>query len=150
MNDKNDLTQGSITKTLIRFSLPLLFANIIQALYGAVDLMVIGQYCSAESVSAVSTGTQVTQIITSVITGMTLGGTILVGKYIGMKKPEEAKKAIGTTLTLFCRICCCFNSNYAACLRYDIKTFTDTGSRFCTGTYLCPYLQCGYFLHLRL
>ncbi len=101
MNDKNDLTQGSITKTLVRFSLPLLFANIIQALYGAVDLMVIGQYCSAESVSAVSTGTQVTQIITSVITGMTLGGTILVGKYIGMKKPEEAKKAIGTTLTLF-------------------------------------------------
>lgn len=62
MNDKNDLTQGSVTRTLIRFSLPLLFANIIQALYGAVDLMVIGKYCSAESVAAVSTGTQVTQI----------------------------------------------------------------------------------------
>lgn len=101
MHDKNNLTQGSITKTLIRFSLPLLFANIIQALYGAVDLMVIGRYCSAESVAAVSTGTQVTQIITSIITGMTLGGTILVGKYIGMQKTEEAKKAIGTTLTLF-------------------------------------------------
>lgn len=101
MNDKNNLTEGSIVKTLIRFSLPLLFANIIQALYGAVDLMVIGKYCSAASVAAVSTGTQVTQIITSVITGMTLGGTILVGKYIGMQKPEEARKAIGTTLTIF-------------------------------------------------
>ncbi|MCM1386345.1 MAG: MATE family efflux transporter [Bacillus sp. (in: Bacteria)] len=101
MNDKNNLTQGSITKTLIRFALPLLFANIIQALYGAVDLLVIGKYCAAESVAAVSTGTQVTQIITSIITGMTLGGTILVGRYIGMQKPEEAKKAIGTTLTLF-------------------------------------------------
>lgn len=105
MNNNNDnsnnLTQGSIIKTLIRFSLPLLFANIIQALYGAVDLMVIGKYCPAQSVAAVSTGTQVTQIITSIITGMTLGGTILVGKYIGMEKPEEAKKAIGSTLTVF-------------------------------------------------
>ena len=100
-NEKNDLTKGSILKTLIVFSLPLLFANIIQALYGAVDLMVIGRYCTPDSVAAVSNGTQVTQIITSIITGMTLGGTILVGKYIGMKKTEEAKKAIGTTLTIF-------------------------------------------------
>lgn len=101
MSDNNNLTQGSITKTLIRFSIPLLFANIIQALYGAVDLMVIGKYCTAKSVAAVSTGTQVTQIITSIITGMTLGGTILVGKYIGMEKPEETKKSIGTTLSIF-------------------------------------------------
>lgn len=101
MSDKNNLTHGSIIKTLIRFSLPLLFANIIQALYGAVDLMVIGKYCSASSVAAVSTGTQVTQIITSIITGMTLGGTILVGKYIGMERPEDAKKSIGTTLSIF-------------------------------------------------
>lgn len=99
--EKNDLTKGSILKTLIVFSLPLMFANIIQALYGAVDLMVIGRYCSPSSVAAVSNGTQVTQIITSIITGMTLGGTILVGKYIGMQKLEEAKKAIGTTLTIF-------------------------------------------------
>ena len=101
MSDKNNLTQGSIIKKLIRFSLPLMFANIIQALYGAVDLMVIGKYCSAKSVAAVSTGTQVTQIITSIITGMTLGGTILVGKYIGMERPEDAKKSIGTTLSIF-------------------------------------------------
>lgn len=101
MSDKNNLTKGSIIKTLIRFSLPLLFANIIQALYGAVDLMVIGKYCMAESVAAVSTGTQVTQIITSIITGMTLGGTILVGKYIGMERPDDARKSIGTTLSIF-------------------------------------------------
>ncbi len=98
---KNNLTKGGILKTLIRFSIPLLLANIIQALYGAVDLMVIGKYCPPESVAAVSTGTQVTQIITSIITGMTLGGTILVGKYIGMERPEDAKRSIGTTLSIF-------------------------------------------------
>lgn len=68
---------------------------------GAVDLLVIGRYCGPESVAAVSTGTQVTQIITSLITGLTLGSTILVGKYTGMEEEEEVKKTIGTTLTIF-------------------------------------------------
>ena len=49
--------------------------------YGAVDLLVIGKYCTPESVAAVSTGTQVTQIITSMITGLTLGGTIMAVSY---------------------------------------------------------------------
>lgn len=101
MNNENLLTEGNVFKILLTFSVPFLIANIIQALYGAVDLMVIGWYCSPESVAAVSTGTQVTQIITSMVSGLTLGGTILVGKYTGMQKMEETKKAIGTTLTLF-------------------------------------------------
>ncbi len=88
-------------RVLLAFSLPYLIANLIQALYGAVDLMVIGRFCPPESVAAVSSGTQVTQIITSVVSGLTLGGTILVGKYTGMQKEQETKKAIGTTLTLF-------------------------------------------------
>lgn len=99
--EKNDLTQGSLVKKVILFSLPFLLANIIQALYGAADLFVIGQYCSAESVAAVSTATQVTQIITSIISGLTLGGTVLVGKYVGMKREKEVKETIGTNLTLF-------------------------------------------------
>ena len=78
MNDGHNLTEGNVFQVLLRFSIPFVAANIIQALYGAVDLLVIGKYCSPESVAAVSTGTQVTQIITSMITGLTLGGTILV------------------------------------------------------------------------
>ncbi|MBQ7840962.1 MAG: MATE family efflux transporter [Lachnospiraceae bacterium] len=101
MKNENLLTEGNVFKVLLKFSVPFLIANIIQALYGAVDLMVIGWFCPAESVAAVSTGTQVTQIITSMVSGLTLGGTILVGKYTGMQKEEETKRAIGTTLTLF-------------------------------------------------
>lgn len=78
-----------------------LLANLLQALYGAVDLFVIGRYCGAESVAAVSTGTQVTQIITSLITGFTLAGTILVGKYTGMKEEDKVEKTIGTTISFF-------------------------------------------------
>lgn len=97
----NNLTEGNVLAVLLRFSVPFLIANIIQALYGAVDLMVIGRYCEPAHVAAVSTGTQVTQIITSVITGLTLGGTIIVGRYIGMKDEKGAGRAIGTILSVF-------------------------------------------------
>lgn len=101
MNKENLLTEGKVLPVLLKFSVPFLIANIIQSLYGAVDLMVIGRYCSSESVAAVSTGTQVTQIITSLISGLTLGSTILVGKYTGMRNEEGVKKTIGTTLSVF-------------------------------------------------
>lgn len=97
----NDLTEGNIVKTVILFSLPFLLANFIQALYGAVDLLVIGWYDSPEAVAAVSVGTQVTQIMISIISGLTLGSTVLVGRYVGMKQLEEIKKTISTSICLF-------------------------------------------------
>ena len=88
MKHTASLTQGNILQVLLRFSIPFLLANLLQALYGAADLMIIGAYCPAESIAAVSTGTQVTQIITSVISGLTLGATILVAKYAGRQQPQ--------------------------------------------------------------
>ena len=101
MKNHNLLTEGNVFHVLLAFSVPFLIANIIQALYGAVDLMVIGRFCSPESVAAVSTGTQVTQIITSMVTGLTLGGTIMVGKYTGMGDIGQTRKTVATTLTVF-------------------------------------------------
>lgn len=98
---ENHLTEGNILKTLLLFAFPFLLANILQSLYGAVDLFVVGRYCSAKSVAAVSTGTQVTQIVTSLITGLTLGSTIIIGQYMGRKDYKKVKETIGTTLTVF-------------------------------------------------
>uniref|UniRef100_UPI003FEE5D57 MATE family efflux transporter n=1 Tax=Candidatus Ventrimonas sp. TaxID=3048889 RepID=UPI003FEE5D57 len=101
MEQEHDLTQGSLVKTVVVFAIPFLLANLIQAFYGAADLMVVGWYCGRDAVAAVSTGTQVTQIITSLITGLTLGSTVLVGNYTGQKRPEKVKKTIGTSFCLF-------------------------------------------------
>lgn len=98
---KNDLTQGNAAKVLLRFAAPFLAANLIQALYGAADLAVVGWFCGSESVAAVSTGTQVTQIITSVISGLTLGGTIRVGQLVGRGQQDKTGAAVGTLLTAF-------------------------------------------------
>ena len=96
-NPPNALTKGSVLKALVTFTVPFLLANVLQSLYGAVDLFVVGQFCDAQAVAAVSTGTQVTQIVTSLVTGLTLGGTILVGNYTGMERWDKVKEAIGTT-----------------------------------------------------
>lgn len=95
------LTEGNILKKLLLFAVPFLIANILQSLYGAVDLFVVGRYCGAESVAAVSTGTQVTQIITSLAEGLTLGGTILIGQYVGSRETKKVKEVIGTMLSVF-------------------------------------------------
>lgn len=100
MKEQN-LTEGNLPQTLLCFAVPFLIANVLQSLYGAVDLFVVGQYCNAASVAAVSTGTQVTQIVTSLMTGLTLGSTILIGDSMGKQKYELVKQTIGTTLTVF-------------------------------------------------
>lgn len=101
MKNHNTLSEGNVFKVLLTFSVPFLIANIIQSLYGAVDLMIIGWYCTPESMAAVSIGTQLTQIVTSIVSGLTLGSTILVGKYIGRKEEETVRTTIGTALTIF-------------------------------------------------
>ena len=98
---QQDLTEGNLLGTLCMFAVPFLLANILQSLYGAVDLFVVGKYCDARSVAAVSTGTQVTQIVTSLSSGLTLGSTIVIGNYMGQKNYEMVKRAMGTTLTVF-------------------------------------------------
>ncbi len=97
----NHLTEGGITSTLIRFALPYLAANFLQALYGAADLLIIGWFCNSAAVSAVSTGTQITQIILSLVSGLTMGGTILIAQHVGADQIKEAEDTISTMLTLF-------------------------------------------------
>ena len=73
-------TEGPILKPLLQFAVPVLFALLLQAMYGGTDLLIVGQFASAADVSAVSTGSQVMHSVTSVITGLAMGTTILLGQ----------------------------------------------------------------------
>lgn len=81
MNDKADFTQGSILKKLIAFMIPVLGALILQAAYGAVDLLVVGRFGSTSGLSAVSTGSQVLNLVTFVVTQFAMGITVLIARY---------------------------------------------------------------------
>ena len=101
MKKTNDFTEGSILPKLLGFAFPVLLALFLQAMYGAVDLLVVGQFSSAAAVSAVSTGSQIMQSVTTVITGIAMGITVLVGQKIGEKRPQEAGTIIGSGIAMF-------------------------------------------------
>ena len=101
MKREHDFTQGAILPTLLRFALPVLLALLLQAMYGAVDLQVVGKFGAAADISAVSTGSQVMQTVTVVITGLAMGVTVLLGQKIGEGRPDEAGRAVGCGICLF-------------------------------------------------
>lgn len=101
MNDKNDLTTGSVGKTVILFALPYLLSCFMQTFYGMVDLFVVGLYNGSETTTAVSIGSQVTHMLTVIIVGLAMGATVKIGQSVGAKDEQTAKKAIGTTVVFF-------------------------------------------------
>ena len=101
MEKTRDFTEGKILPQLLSFAFPVLLALFLQSMYGAVDLLVVGQFASPNDVSAVSTGSQIMHSITTVITGLAMGLTVLVGQRIGEKRPEQAGAVIGNGICLF-------------------------------------------------
>lgn len=100
-NDKADFTQGSILKKLVFFMMPVLGALILQAAYGAVDLLVVGRFGSTSGLSAVSTGSQVLNLVTFVVIQFAMSITVLIARYLGEKRPEEIGAVIGGAVMVF-------------------------------------------------
>ena len=97
----DDFTQGSITGKLLKFMIPILGALVLQAMYGAVDLLVVGQFGTSAGISAVSTGSNIINLVTFVITGLTMGVTVLISRYLGEKAEEKIGKVIGGAIAFF-------------------------------------------------
>lgn len=97
----NNFTEGAILPKLLKFMLPVLFAMFLQAMYGAVDLLVVGQFAADADVSAVSTGSQIVMTLTNIIVSFSMGITVAVAQKIGQKRPDDAAQTIGTGLIVF-------------------------------------------------
>lgn len=101
MKQTGNFAEGSILGPLLRFTLPVMLALFLQAMYGAVDLMVVGQFGQPAGVSAVSTGSQVMHTVTSLVTGLSMGATVLLGQKLGEGKQEEGGRVLGSAIALF-------------------------------------------------
>lgn len=103
---QQDFTTGSISKGLITFAAPFLLSNILQALYGAVDMWVVGNFSSADAavrtaiLSGVNIGSQITHMVAMAVSGLTVSGTVLVGQYIGARKQKDASETVGTMFSM--------------------------------------------------
>ena len=100
-SDKADFTQGNILKKLVAFMMPVLGALILQAAYGAVDLLVVGRFGSTSGLSAVSTGSQILNLVTFVVIQFAMGITVLIARYLGEKRPERIGAVIGGGAVVF-------------------------------------------------
>ena len=106
-SDKTDFTQGNILKKLVPFMIPILGALVLQAAYGAVDLLVVGRFGSTSGLSAVSTGSQVLNLVTFVVTQLAMGVTVLIARYLGEKNPEQIGSVIGGAAVVFTLLSVC-------------------------------------------
>jgi putative MATE family efflux protein len=100
-NTSSDFTEGSILNKLLKFMLPILGALILQAMYGAVDILVVGKFGTTSGISAVSTGSNIINMVTFTVAGLSMGVTVLIGRYLGEKRPELIGKLIGGAVCFF-------------------------------------------------
>lgn len=101
MSTATDFTEGRIFPKLIKFMLPILGALVLQAMYGAVDILVVGQFGTSDGISAVSTGSNLVNMVTFTAAGFTMGVTILMGRYIGEKRQDRLGRVIGGAICFF-------------------------------------------------
>jgi len=94
----NNLSEGSIFSVMLKFSLPFLLANLVQMAYSTVDIYFIGKFASVGAVSGVYQGVMINAVITYLFLGITTGGTILLGQYVGAKEKDKAAQALGNVI----------------------------------------------------
>lgn len=97
---RQNLTHGSMTRNLVTFAIPFLLANLLQALYGAVDLWVVGKFGGGKiGTAAVANGGEVMHLVMSFIMGLTTGATVLIGQYFGAGDKRNTSRSIGMTMS---------------------------------------------------
>ncbi len=101
MNERIDFTEGKIVGPLFKFVVPVLFALFLQAMYGAVDLIVVGKFAGTEDVSAVTVGSQIMHTITNFISSLAMGITVFLGQKMGEKDEKAGGKIVGSGIFLF-------------------------------------------------
>lgn len=97
---ESDLLKGNAFKALMVFAIPFMISNLLQVLYGSVDLFVVGQFGYTYDVSGVSIGSQTMNLITSFVLGLTTGVTVLLGQYVGANEREKLSKTVGGGIAL--------------------------------------------------
>lgn len=98
--EKNSMTSGSIWKTILLFSLPLILGNILQQTYNTIDSMIVGNYVGRYALAAVGSSTSLINLLISFSQGISVGCGILVAQSMGGFNRKEMKLAVHTSLAI--------------------------------------------------
>lgn len=95
-----DLTTGPIFKKLIIYAIPFIFTNILQILFNAADVAVVGVFCGDNAVAAVGANTSLTGLIVSLFVNFSMGINVVLARYVGAQDKENARKTVGTSILI--------------------------------------------------
>jgi len=101
---QRSLTEGSIPIGLIRFALPILFANVLQSLNGSVNSVWVGRFLGEAALTATSNANTVMFLLIGAAFGVAIAATIMIGQEIGANNIKETKRVVGTSATFFAAI----------------------------------------------
>lgn len=95
-----DMCSGSIFKKMLLFALPLMCSSILQLLFNAADIVVVGHFAGDHALAAVGSNTALINLLTNLFVGLSIGTNVLVAQYYGAKKEQELKETVHTSMML--------------------------------------------------
>ncbi|MBO4887698.1 MAG: MATE family efflux transporter [Firmicutes bacterium] len=95
-----DMTEGSIVRQIILFSLPLMLGNIFQMLYNTVDSIVVGNFVGKEALAAVGSTTMIVNMLVFFFNGFSVGACVIIGQYFGAKEMDKLHRSVETTMMM--------------------------------------------------
>lgn len=95
-----DMCSGTLMDKLISFSIPLMLSGILQLMFNAVDIIVVGRFAGSESLAAVGSTTALINVFTNLFIGISLGSNVLAARYYAAGKEREMSETVHSSLTL--------------------------------------------------
>ncbi|MBR3834443.1 MAG: MATE family efflux transporter [Lachnospiraceae bacterium] len=95
-----DMCSGSIMKKMLLFTVPLMFSSILQLLFNAADVVVVGRFAGDNSLAAVGSTSSLINLLVNLFVGLSVGANVLVAHYYGAKEFNDLKKAVHTVITI--------------------------------------------------
>ena len=105
-----DMTEGSIAKQLLLFSLPLMVGNIFQMLYNTVDVMVVGNFVGKEALAAVGSTTMIVNMLVFFFNGFSIGAGVVISRYFGARDMKKLHDSVETTIAATLMLCVIFTA----------------------------------------
>ncbi len=97
---KMDMCQGSVVKKMLIFAIPIMFSGILQLLFNAVDIVVVGKYAGDTSLAAVGSTSSLINLMTNLFIGLSIGANVLTARYFAAKRENDLKETVHTAITL--------------------------------------------------
>lgn len=95
-----DMTSGPILKNMIRFSIPLMFSTVLQLLYNAADMVVVGRFAGSTALAAVGATGAITSLLVNLFMGLSVGASVTVAQHCGANRQEDISQSVHTAVTL--------------------------------------------------